>query len=83
MGTTMSGSTGPEEGAVSSGVVALLFTDVVGSTRLLDRFGDDATETLRRNHFPPAERFRDQRSGLTGSLPTSTLRDKHATCSAT
>jgi hypothetical protein len=29
------------------------------------------------------ERFRDQRSGLTGSLPTSTLRDKHATCSAT
>lgn len=51
MGTTMSGSAGPEEGAVSSGVVALLFTDVVGSTRLLDRLGDDATETLRRNHF--------------------------------
>jgi class 3 adenylate cyclase/DNA-binding CsgD family transcriptional regulator len=51
MGTTTSGSVGPEDGAASSGVVALLFTDVVGSTRLLDRLGDDATETLRRNHF--------------------------------
>jgi class 3 adenylate cyclase len=32
-------------------VVAFLFTDVVGSTQLLDRLGDDAAEDLRRNHF--------------------------------
>jgi class 3 adenylate cyclase len=35
----------------SSGVVALLFTDLVGSTELLDRLGDDAAEDLRRVHF--------------------------------
>src|SRR5438445_452306 len=31
--------------------VTLLFTDLVGSTELLDRLGDDAAETLRRRHF--------------------------------
>src|SRR4051812_30886985 len=52
MGSTMPGPAGPEEGAVvPSGVVSLLFTDVVGSTRLLDRLGDDASEALRRSHF--------------------------------
>jgi class 3 adenylate cyclase/DNA-binding CsgD family transcriptional regulator len=35
----------------SGGVVTLLFTDIVGSTELLDRLGDDATEELRRGHF--------------------------------
>jgi class 3 adenylate cyclase/DNA-binding CsgD family transcriptional regulator len=35
----------------ADGVVVLLFTDVVGSTRLLDRLGDDANEELRRTHF--------------------------------
>jgi class 3 adenylate cyclase len=34
-----------------SGVVALLFTDLVGSTEMLDRLGDDAAEELRRVHF--------------------------------
>jgi class 3 adenylate cyclase/DNA-binding CsgD family transcriptional regulator len=34
-----------------SGMVALLFTDLVGSTELLDRLGDDAAEELRRAHF--------------------------------
>src|SRR5207253_3565698 len=34
-----------------AGVVALLFTDLVGSTELLDRLGDDAAEVLRRTHF--------------------------------
>ncbi len=33
------------------GVVALLFTDVVGSSELLDRFGDDRADELRRAHF--------------------------------
>jgi class 3 adenylate cyclase len=34
-----------------SGVVAILFTDLVGSTDLLTRLGDDAAEVLRREHF--------------------------------
>lgn len=32
-------------------VVTLLFTDVVGSTELLGRMGDDAAEQLLRSHF--------------------------------
>jgi len=35
----------------SVGVVAILFTDLVGSTEVLDRLGDDAAEDLRRTHF--------------------------------
>jgi class 3 adenylate cyclase/DNA-binding CsgD family transcriptional regulator len=35
----------------SEGVVAVLFTDLVGSTELLDRMGDDRAELLRRTHF--------------------------------
>ena len=35
----------------SVGVVAILFTDLVGSTEVLDRLGDDAAEGLRRTHF--------------------------------
>jgi class 3 adenylate cyclase len=31
--------------------VAVLFTDVVGSTELLDRLGDDAAHHVRRRHF--------------------------------
>jgi class 3 adenylate cyclase len=31
--------------------VAVLFTDVVGSTELLDRLGDDEAHDLRRRHF--------------------------------
>jgi class 3 adenylate cyclase/DNA-binding CsgD family transcriptional regulator len=32
-------------------MVALLFTDLVGSTELLERLGDDAAEELRHTHF--------------------------------
>ena len=35
----------------ASGVVTLLFTDLVGSTVLLDRLGDDAAEDVRCRHF--------------------------------
>lgn len=31
--------------------VAILFTDIVGSTELLDRLGDDAAHEIRRRHF--------------------------------
>jgi class 3 adenylate cyclase len=41
--------------------VAILFTDVVGSTELLDRLGDDAAHDLRRRHFALLRRIvRDQ-----------------------
>ncbi len=35
----------------SGGVVALLFTDLVRSTEMLARLGDDAADELRRRHF--------------------------------
>ena len=35
----------------SPGVMTLLFTDLVGSTELMQRLGDDAAEELRRVHF--------------------------------
>ncbi len=35
----------------SPGVVTFMFTDVVGSTELLDRLGDDAADEVRRRHF--------------------------------
>ena len=42
---------GGSAAAPSGGVVTLLFTDLVGSTRALTRLGDDAAEELRRVHF--------------------------------
>jgi class 3 adenylate cyclase len=35
----------------ATGTATLLFTDLVGSTELLDRLGEDAGERLRREHF--------------------------------
>jgi class 3 adenylate cyclase len=32
-------------------VVTLLFTDIVGSTELLTRVGDEAFDAVRRSHF--------------------------------
>jgi class 3 adenylate cyclase len=40
-----------EEGARRTGLVTLLFTDLVASTELLDRLGDEEFERLRRIHF--------------------------------
>ncbi len=34
-----------------AGVLTILFTDLVGSTELLQRLGDDTAEELRRRHF--------------------------------
>ena len=34
-----------------SAVVTFLFTDLVGSTEMLDRLGDDVAEQVRRTHF--------------------------------
>jgi class 3 adenylate cyclase len=41
----------PETKRRSIGTVTVLFTDVVGSTELLDRFGDDVADRVRRKHF--------------------------------
>ena len=41
----------PTVSAPSPGVVTFMFTDVVGSTELLGRLGDDAADELRRRHF--------------------------------
>src|SRR5258708_7832725 len=49
-----SGSPGPPEGEpphAGSGVVTLLFTDMVGSTRLLEKLGDDAAQEVVETHF--------------------------------
>jgi class 3 adenylate cyclase len=35
----------------ATGTVTLLFTDLVGSTELMDRLGDDTLERVRRKHF--------------------------------
>jgi class 3 adenylate cyclase len=34
-----------------AGVITFLFTDLVGSTALIDRLGDDAADGVRRGHF--------------------------------
>ena len=39
----------PEQAKV--GTVTLLFTDLVGSTEILEQLGDDAADDLRRIHF--------------------------------
>ncbi|MEA2313291.1 MAG: hypothetical protein QOE28_3259, partial [Solirubrobacteraceae bacterium] len=36
-------------------IVTVMFTDIVGSTALLDRLGDDVYEGLRRSHFATLE----------------------------
>jgi class 3 adenylate cyclase/DNA-binding CsgD family transcriptional regulator/tetratricopeptide (TPR) repeat protein len=43
--------TGHETGPTVAAVITFLFTDLVGSTELLERLGDDDAETLRRTHF--------------------------------
>ncbi|MGH8991387.1 MAG: BTAD domain-containing putative transcriptional regulator, partial [Acidimicrobiia bacterium] len=44
-------ATDPPPAVAGSGVVTFLFTDVVGSTELLDRLGEDAAEAARQAHF--------------------------------
>jgi DNA-binding SARP family transcriptional activator len=46
-----SGPRVPVSAPAPAGVVTFLFTDLVGSTELLDRLGDDAADELRHVHF--------------------------------
>jgi class 3 adenylate cyclase len=45
------GATTITDARSATGTVSLLFTDLVGSTELMDRLGDDAGDRLRREHF--------------------------------
>ena len=45
------GAFGDTRHVSDGGIVTLLFTDLVGSTELLERLGDDAAEQVRRTHF--------------------------------
>ena len=55
---------GEAEDPSHSGVVVLLFTDLVGSTEMLGRLGDDVAERMRREHF---HLLRDVISGHRGT----------------
>jgi class 3 adenylate cyclase/DNA-binding SARP family transcriptional activator len=44
-------------------VLTVLFTDIVGSTNLLTRLGDDAADALRRSHFALLRRAIDEHRG--------------------
>jgi class 3 adenylate cyclase len=50
-GSSPRGATTISDAPGSSGTATLLFTDLVGSTELLDRLGEEAGERLRREHF--------------------------------
>jgi class 3 adenylate cyclase len=72
-----------ERVSTSRGVVTVLFTDVVGSTQLLDRLGDDAAEELRRTHFALLRRtvaetggreVKSMGDGLMAALPAHSTR---------
>jgi len=45
------GGAGTDRVVGGSGLVAILFTDLVGSTDLTTRHGDTAADVLRRDHF--------------------------------
>jgi DNA-binding SARP family transcriptional activator/class 3 adenylate cyclase len=49
--TPSSPTSPPPLPAPAGGVVTFVFTDLVGSTALLDRLGEDAFDSLRRTHF--------------------------------
>ena len=44
-------------------MVAILFTDLVGSTALFDRRGDEAADVLRREHFAALRGVVDDHGG--------------------
>ena len=48
---------------VAAAIVTLLFTDLVGSTALLDELGDDEAERLRRVHFGLLRECRPSHAG--------------------
>jgi class 3 adenylate cyclase len=61
-GTRSDATTISEHGG-ASGTVTLLFTDLVGSTELMDRLGDAASDRLRREHFALLRRAAAEHGG--------------------
>ncbi|MGI8493441.1 MAG: adenylate/guanylate cyclase domain-containing protein [Acidimicrobiales bacterium] len=49
--------------SVGAATVAFLFTDLVSSTEMLDRMGDDAYDSLRRDHFRLLRTVLSERAG--------------------
>ena len=56
-------SPGEQPDSPAAGVVSFLFTDVVGSTELLERVGDDTADELRRRHFAVLREALDAHGG--------------------
>jgi class 3 adenylate cyclase len=57
------GATTISDASEGSGTVTLLFTDLVGSTALLDRLGEEQAEGLRREHFAILRRAAAEHGG--------------------
>ena len=49
--------------AVDASFVTILFTDIVGSTRLYDRYGDDEADARRAEHYAALRRAIDEHGG--------------------
>jgi class 3 adenylate cyclase len=47
----------------ASAFVTILFTDLVGSTALFDRHGDEAANVLRREHFASLHKAVEEHGG--------------------
>jgi class 3 adenylate cyclase len=62
-GTLRHGATTISDASEGSGTVTLLFTDLVGSTELLEALGEDAAERLRREHFAILRRAAAEHGG--------------------
>ena len=61
----------PSGNTTSGGLVTILFTDLVGSTELLQKLGDDAGEAVRRIHF----QLLREAVGVTGGQEVKNLGD--------
>jgi class 3 adenylate cyclase len=57
------GATTISDARSSTGTVTLLFTDLVGSTELIDRLGDEAGDRLLRDHFAILRKAAREHSG--------------------
>jgi class 3 adenylate cyclase/DNA-binding CsgD family transcriptional regulator/tetratricopeptide (TPR) repeat protein len=55
----------PVERERGQALVTILFTDLVASTEALDRLGDEAAETMRRDHFRLVREAVGERGGTT------------------
>ncbi|MCW3057078.1 MAG: hypothetical protein JWO21_1047 [Solirubrobacterales bacterium] len=62
-GAAQRGATTVIDAMSAMGTVTLLFTDLVGSTELMEQLGDDAGDRLRREHFAMLRESAREHSG--------------------